>query len=66
VLIHSGASLAESDIMAVAVRILLMAIVFLLPGGSVILAAYAARAAVKGRAWKLPGLNGPAPRPSKP
>ncbi|HUB07084.1 MAG TPA: hypothetical protein VMB50_08785 [Myxococcales bacterium] len=46
--------------MGSAVRILFLAIIFLLPGGSLVLAGLAARSAVKNRSWLkvLP----PAPR----
>ena len=37
--------------MAGAVKVAVMAVVFLLPGGSLVLAAYAAKLALKQRAW---------------
>ncbi len=49
--------------MASAARILLVAIIFLLPGGSLILAAWAARTAVKNRAWLSNTLRTFRPRP---
>lgn len=33
-------------------RLVLMAIVFLLPGGSLLLVAYAARGALRGKSWR--------------
>lgn len=44
-------------------RVVLMAIVFLLPGGSLLLVAYAARGALRQKAWR--GAVGPV-RPQLP
>lgn len=41
--------------MAGAVRLLFLAVIFLLPGGSLVLAALAARSAVRNRAWTKGG-----------
>ncbi len=51
--------------MAAALRILVLGLVFLLPGGSLILAALAARSAVKHRSWlKVLPSEGPRGRRS--